>query len=113
MFGISKFWWCCGMVALVTVTAEARLAAADGRSATTITVKSMCEGCANKITVRLKGAPGVAAVATDLKTRTVTVTPQPRTQPSPKLLWEAVEAAGEQPIKLHGPAGTFTAKPRQ
>jgi hypothetical protein len=48
-----------------------------------------------------------------MKTHTATVTPEKGKQPSPLALWEAVEKAGFNPIKLIGPAGIFEAKPKE
>ena len=87
------------------------LHAADAPQQTTITVRAMCEGCAKKITKRFKEMPEVVAVKTDVKARTVSVTPKTGRQLSPKALWEAIEKSGEQPVELSGPLGTFTDKP--
>jgi copper chaperone CopZ len=80
---------------------------------TTITVPGMCcAGCAKKIAKKLVQVVGVEKAEPDLATKSVKVTPRPRMVLSPKALWEAVETADEQPTKLQGPAGTFTAKPK-
>jgi Cu+-exporting ATPase len=71
-----------------------------------------CAGCAKKIANALATVPGVAAVQTDLPTETAIVAPHEQKAPSPRALWEAVEKAGFQPVKLQGPAGTFTSKPK-
>lgn len=70
-----------------------------------------CADCAKKISSKLYGVPGVIAVKTNVKVHTAWITPQQQRKPSPKAMWEAVEKAGFKPVKLQGPAGTFTAKP--
>ena len=80
---------------------------------TTITVEEMhCAGCAKRIGNRLYTVPGVSAVHFDVASKTLWVTPQPAQMPSPRGLWEAVEKAADRPVRLQGPAGVFTAKPR-
>ncbi len=54
----------------------------------------------------------MAAVQANVEAKTATVTRKPQTALSPRALWEAVEKAGKQPMKLEGPNGTFTAKPQ-
>ena len=87
------------------------LHAAEAAQKTTIMVRSMCEGCAKKITKRMNEMPEVVTVETDVKSRVVSVVAKPGRQLSPKALWEAIEKSGEQPVELVGPAGTFTKKP--
>ncbi|HXG10129.1 MAG TPA: heavy metal-associated domain-containing protein [Gemmataceae bacterium] len=80
---------------------------------TTITFKDLdCPSCAKKLAARLGQVPGVAAVKTDLETKTATITPRPNQQPLPRALWETAEKAGFEPVKLEGPAGTFTDRPK-
>lgn len=80
---------------------------------TTISVPEMhCSGCAKKVTTKLTGLTGVAKAEADMKAKTITVTPKAGSVLSPKAVWEAVEQAGEEPTKLTGPSGTFTAKPK-
>lgn len=86
------------------------LAASPG---TVIEVENMhCSNCARKIASKLYGVPGVVVVRTSVTANTATVTPQQQRQPSPKAMWEAVERAGFKPVKLQGPQGSFTSKPR-
>lgn len=78
-----------------------------------ISIKDMhCPACAKKISDRLKVVVGVQGVSTDVKAGTATVTGHASKNPSPKALWEAVERAGFKPVKLDGPAGSFSAKPK-
>jgi copper chaperone CopZ len=80
---------------------------------TVIEVDNMhCANCARKIASKLFGVPGVVEVKCNVAANTATVMPQQRRQPSPKALWEAVEKAGFKPVKLVGPQGSFTNKPR-
>lgn len=71
-----------------------------------------CNGCAGKLSKRLKTVPGVAVVQTDVNSDWISVTPQPGAALSPKQLWEAIEQAGKTPTKLQGPNGEFTALPQ-
>ena len=81
---------------------------------TTIVVKDMhCAACANKIAAKLYTVSGVVEVRADVKRNVTFVGPQEQKLPSPRALWEAVEAAGFQPVQLVGPAGRFTSKPAQ
>ncbi len=67
---------------------------------------------AQKIARKLYEVPGVVKVSTDVKKRVAMIVPQPAKDPSPKAIWEAVEAATFEPIKIASPLGTFTEKPR-
>ena len=80
---------------------------------TKITISDLdCAGCAKKVTTKLLEVPGVAKVETDLETGIAQVTFKPRAVVSPRTLWEAVEKSKKTPVKLEGPGGTFTAKPK-
>ena len=80
---------------------------------TTITLQVLtCEGCAKKVAAELSEVPGVGSVKTDVKSKTATVIPKGNVTLSPLQLWEAVEKAGKTPVKLTGPSGTFTSKPK-
>lgn len=81
---------------------------------TAVYVKDMhCEACARKIATKLYAVPGVVKVSTDVKKGLAVITSQPAKQPSPKALWEAVEAATFEPVKIASPLGTFTTKPKR
>jgi copper chaperone CopZ len=69
-------------------------------------------GCARKVVRSLTTIPGVASVKTDIRASTAEVTPQKDRPPSPRALWEAIEKAGYKPLRLEGPGGKFTAKPK-
>jgi copper chaperone CopZ len=80
--------------------------------ATTITVPDMdCEACAKKAVAKLTAVAGVAKVDVNVEGRTLTVTPKADETPSPKALWEASVAGGQEPSKLEGPGGAFTTPP--
>lgn len=77
---------------------------------TVVTVKSLCPNCGKKIVGRLKTLPGVSAAQMDVTQKTFTIQSNPNI--SPKSVWETVESNGELPIRLEGPGGTFTSKPK-
>ncbi len=77
----------------------------------TIKVSDMhCGSCAKKIARKLYAVPGVVKVQTDVSKHTAVVTPQAGAPPQLKLIWEAVEKAGFQPLLVTGPGGTLKAK---
>lgn len=81
---------------------------------TFLTIPNMTdEGCAANVKGALTKIEGVADVQCDLKTQTVKVLPKPGVVLSPKALWEAADASGENPSKLDGPSGLFTSKPKE
>ncbi|MEO9591256.1 MULTISPECIES: heavy-metal-associated domain-containing protein [Rhodopirellula] len=99
------------------MTAQSRVAA-DAVNAsttkTTITLKVLtCESCAKKVAAKLTEVSGVGSVKTDVKSKTAIVVPKGNVSLSPLQLWEAIEKAGKEPVKLEGPSGTFTSKPKQ
>jgi copper chaperone CopZ len=71
----------------------------------------MCGGCVKNMTAKLEPMPNVGSIASDVKAKTITVTPKPGKVLSPRALWEAMEDIGKTPAKLAGPTGTFTSKP--
>ena len=88
--------------------------AANAAAKTTITLKVLtCESCAKKVAAELSEVPGVGGVKTDVKTKSAIVIPKDDAMLSPLHLWEAIEKAGKSPLKLEGPSGTFTSKPKQ
>jgi len=105
------------ITACVVASALAAQESKDDRQAkvrTAILVKDMhCTDCAKKIARKLYSVKGVKGVRAVVKTNTATVTPETGKQPSPKALWEAVEAAGFKPVKLAGPLGTYKEKPKK
>lgn len=80
---------------------------------TAIQVDDMhCADCAKKIASKLYSVPGVVEVRADVGKSVAYVVPQKDKSVSPKALWEAVEKAGFKPVKLEGPSGAFTKKPK-
>ncbi len=101
-----------GVAVLAVLAMSQPLRAADPEP-TIITVKGMhCMGCVKKIAGKLRRLPGVAGVRSNLKASTLTVIPEAEEALSPRTLWTAVEKAGYRPLKLEGPNGSFTARPR-
>jgi Cu+-exporting ATPase len=100
-------------LAAVALLGLATIGRATDPAATVITIGDLeCQGCAKKVTAKLNEVPGVAAVQADVQAKPATITPKAQTALSPRALWEAVEKAGKTPMKLEGPNGKFTAKPR-
>ena len=86
--------------------------AAGPKTTTAITTKKMCPVCAKKIVAKLHQVDGVAKAQADVKSSTIFVVPASGRTVSPRAVWETVVGGGEQPIRLAGPSGTFTEKPR-
>ena len=102
------------LIGLALATLPSTPVVAAKRRITAIYVKDMhCEACAKKIARKLYNVPGVVKVTTNVKKNVALITPQKNKNPSPKRVWEAVEAATFQPIKIASPLGTFTRKPRR
>lgn len=96
----------------VFVTAADDALAADPLP-TTIAVEGMhCVVCASKVASNLQSVAGVHKAQVDAEKAVAVVTAKSSAAPSPLALWEAIEKAGYKPIKLVGPTGTFTAKPK-
>lgn len=66
-----------------------------------------CATCAKKVTGRLFKQKGVLRVRTSIKLDAAVVTPQAKKALDPAAAWAALQAAGYQPTRLVGPAGTF------
>ena len=99
------------MTALLVLSAQGQPAPAPA-PVTTISVPDMdCPSCAKGVATKVSAVAGVAKVETNVKERVVRVTPKDRVVLSPKALWVAVEAGGQDPAKLEGPSGTFTKTP--
>lgn len=100
------------LAAAVLLTFVGNLSAAEPSWSSIEVTKMHCAGCAKKIAARLYTVRGVKEVRVDLEKKTLFVTPQPNAALSPRAVWEAVEKADDVPIRLAGPQGTFTEKPR-
>jgi Cu+-exporting ATPase len=70
-----------------------------------------CAACAKKIAAKLHQVQGVGEVRANVKKNSTYIAARPQITPSPRKMWEAVEAAGFKPVKLVGPSGVFTSKP--
>lgn len=103
----------CSLAAMALAMTSNSLSLAAEPRPTVLTVKGMhCAGCAKKIAGKLTAVPGVEGVEADVPKSYFVVTPAVERTPSPKALWEAVEKAGYTAVKLEGPSGTFTKKPK-
>ena len=71
-----------------------------------------CMGCAKKINGKVTAVPGVAEMRVDLKTKTIWAMHKAGVTPSPRSLWEAIEAADHQPVKMQTPTAVHTNKPQ-
>ena len=99
-------------IAAVVLTIASHASAAEP-AWSSIEVRDMCcDGCAKKIAARLYAVRGVKEVRCDMDKKTLFVAPQQNAVLSPRAMWEAVEKAKDYPIRLAGPSGTFTEKPR-
>lgn len=102
------------LAATAVILTAATLSAADRDVVTQIEVKGLhCASCAKKLCTALNAVPSVASSQADAETGIAIVTPaQVQRLPSPRAQWEAVEKAGYTPLRLAGPYGTFTSKPK-
>lgn len=79
---------------------------------TKISITGMhCEGCAGLVKKKLAAIEHVKEVKVILKDEVAEITAKDDGTPSAKAIWETVEKAGYKPVKLVGPAGTFTKLP--
>ncbi len=101
-----------GLFALSLASFTAPQADAAEPDLTWIFVEDMhCANCAKKIARKLYTVSGVVNVQTSLSKNFAVVTPQAGKTLSPRALWNAVESAKFEPVKLQGPDGVYTAKP--
>ncbi len=86
----------------------------DDPSSTIISVPDIhCLDCAKKVKVEVSRVAGVSKVETDVRAKTLKITPKDKSSVSPRRLWDAVKTAGKSPKRLEGPSGVFTSKPTQ
>jgi copper chaperone CopZ len=104
--------WFVAVVMTVAIGFSSTAGAAETNAATTITTKKMCPVCAKKITDSLRKIEGVNEVRVDVPSKTFMVDAARDRTLSPRALWETVQRGGEQPVRLSGPSGTFTEKPK-
>ena len=102
------------VVLVASLSHTAAFAAKTTATYTTIQIKDMhCSSCAKKIANKLYRIKGVMEVRADVKKNTAYIVPEKKATPSPRAMWEAVEAAGFKPRKMIGPDGSFTSKPKK
>ena len=105
----------CFIIAISAIAAVAQhgLAERPQTRMTVIEVETMhCDDCAREIASHLYRVPGVVGVSTNLDAQRVFIDPQQNIDPAPRAMWEAIESAGYEPVRLAGPFGVFTTKPR-
>ena len=110
----SSIKWGLGLaVAAFVLVVMAHTQAGEPARVTVITIDELdCPTCAKKVEKNLSEVKGVAEVKTDVKTSTATVAARVNEAPSPREMWEAVEKAGFKVLKMKGPGGSFSEKPR-
>lgn len=80
---------------------------------TSIWVTDMhCGECAKKIARKLYVVPGVVQVKANVPKNLAFVIHQKNKDPLPKSLWDAVESAGFQVVKIQTPEIVITEKPK-
>ncbi|MEL6106376.1 MAG: cation transporter [Planctomycetota bacterium] len=97
---------------LLLVSSQAD-AAEKKEATTTVTVGEMCMGCVKQITARFDQEKSVSKVTCDIKKKTVTLVPAKDVRLSAREIWEIMEGIRKKPLKLVGPEGTFTSKPKK
>ena len=70
-----------------------------------------CMHCAKKIATEVHKVDGVAEMRVDLKQKLVYVVHKSGQTPSAKKLWEAIEEADHEPVKMETPTATHQKKP--
>lgn len=110
---LARRWFVSAAMLLAMGFASVTWAADAKKKATTvINTKKMCPSCSKKIVSKFRKIEGVADARADVKAKTFSVVPKSGRVLSPRRLWETVEKGGEQPVRLAGPSGTFTTKPK-
>ena len=103
----------CVALAIVAALAVVANAQAPPPAYTRVVLDDIhCMGCAKKISGKVTAVPGVAEMRVDLKAKTIWAMHKPGMTPSPKALWDAVEAADHTPTRMDTPAGSLTSKPK-
>lgn len=105
----------CFLLVAVVALPSSLVVSASGASpdATVVSVKKLCPTCGKKIVQKLEQLPETQSASMNVEQKLVKVVAKPGQNLSPRLIWETVEKGGEQPVKLQGPAGTFTSKPEK
>jgi copper chaperone CopZ len=114
-----------GLLVALALPTIAAFAAAPDEAAVAAAMKSLkvapnetvifvedlhCATCAKKVTSRLFKQKGVQRVRTSIALDAAVVTPQAKKTLDTTAAWAALQAAGYQPTRLVGPAGTFIAE---
>lgn len=86
---------------------------ASPNTATVVSVKKLCPTCGKKIVQKLEQLPQTQSASINVEQKIVQVVAKPGQNLSARLVWEIIEKGGEQPVRLQGPSGTFTAKPER
>lgn len=98
---------------LTFLTMSASVWAAPPTNQTVIQVEKMCcQGCVQKIAAQLYTVRGVKEVRYDLEKKILVVVPQSQATLSPVAMWEAVIKGKDRPLRIAGPTGVFTEKPK-
>ena len=104
---------CLAVAVLASMAAFASAQTPTPAAYTKVTLDDIhCMGCAKKISKHVTAVPGVAEMRVDLKAKTIWAIHKQGMTPSPKALWEAIEAADHTPTKMDTPAGSHTSKPQ-
>ena len=99
-------------LAVIMLTAALAQAQAAPQAWTKVTLEDIhCMGCAKRISEKVTAVPGVAEMRVDLKAKAIWAIHKPGMTPSPRALWEAVEAADHVPTRIETPTGSYTKKP--
>jgi len=80
---------------------------------TVIHVDEMCGGCVKKVHRRFGDDDKVGRIECDADASTVTFHPARGKSYTARYLWVEMDEIGKAPLKLVGPEGTFTSKPRK
>ena len=101
------------LAVLLCLTFAATASAATPTYTTMVVTDMHCSACAKKIASKLYALPQVKEVRADVKKNTAYVVPHPGRTVPPKAMWDAVEAAGFKMVRMQGPGGVYTSKPRR
>lgn len=99
------------VLAGLAAVSEAQTPAPPAYTAVMLDDGFCCMGCAKKVSGKVTAVPGVAEMRVDLKTKTIWAMHKAGVTPSPRSLWEAVEAADHQPVRMQTPTAVHTSKP--
>src|SRR3954453_20421526 len=95
-------------LALLALAALAQ-AQAPPQAWTKVTLEDIhCGGCAKKVSAKVTAVPGVAEMRVDVKAKAIWAVHKQGMTPSPKALWEGVEAADPKRTGRGRPSGRST-----